>query len=167
MARRPHAIFASASASLAYRACRGRDLAQSLDGTIHVWLDQRFTRQPLDGPMVARADGFDARVWMKITANALGLETERMQSVPKWPVNEFQPRELAGGEHTGPQPRSIEQLHQHGMRVCVTVGDRQGRGDQLRVAEKGIRHGAGGRGQGERGVGPIRFVLVRIGQTGR
>src|ERR1700752_50426 len=126
MGRKPTSSFVgvrSTSAPLACRVRRGRHLAQHLDRTVEARLDRRLADKPLDGPMVTRAEGLDPGVGMTVAAEALGLEPKRMQRIPERPVNQLQPYKLTGCEHASPQPRGIEQLHQRGVRVRITVRD--------------------------------------------
>ena len=117
--------------------------------------------------MVTRAEGLDPGVGMTVAAEALGLKAERMQRIPERPVNKLQPRKLTGCEHAAPQPRLIEQLHQRGVRVRMTVRDRESRRHQFPVAEEDIRLGDDGLRQSEWGVRTLWLVLIRVGQTGR
>jgi len=77
--------------------------------------------------MVACAGRFGSRIGVKVAADALGLKAERMQGVPKRPVDQLEPGELGRWENAGLEPCCVEQRHQRRVGPCVTVGDEKAR----------------------------------------
>jgi len=101
---------------------------------------------------------------MQVTAEAFGLEAERVERIPQAAIDQLEPDELTRGEHAGAAPRLVEQAHQRGVREGMPPGDREGRGDQLVLAQDDTGLGDHPIRQGERPPGAFRRVLARAGQ---
>ena len=62
---------------------------------------------PFQRPMVACAGRLGSRIGVKVAADAFGLKAERMQGVPKRPVDQLEPGELGRWEDAGLEPRCV------------------------------------------------------------